>query len=212
MINSLNSTSPREPPSHARLCLLLNFISIEPILLPTGNPHPLTMFKWYSWFISAGRMSTHATALTEGKPFSRVVVNNLIFPGSPSFVLFLTQLFPGQGVLVSSLHHRPTDAITKRLTRPVDHLFQVVPAANIVRPDKASARGCQAVVGLLSDPVLDTRLITKDRSDLKEEQKADRNNDSYGKAEPKKSCKKTPQTKHHNWLVSCPIILVPTPV
>ena len=29
---------------------------------------------------------------------------------------------PGEGILVSSIHHRPTDAVTKRLTRPVDHL------------------------------------------------------------------------------------------
>ena len=135
------------------------------------------------------------------------------------------------------------------------HLFQVVPAANIVRPDKASARGCQAVVGLLSDPVLDTwtreiknlilRLSCKGCKEEKmipvwlrridriwkknrrptcnvwyqiynrqwkqgfssfSKTKFYRNNDSYGKAEPKKSCKKTPQTKHHNWLVSCKVI------
>ena len=38
--------------------------------------------------------------LTEGKPFSRVVVNNLIFPGPPSFVLLLTQLFPSNAKVV----------------------------------------------------------------------------------------------------------------
>lgn len=156
MINSLNSTPPGEPPSHARLRLLLHLVPIQPILLPPGYSHPLTMFEWYSWFISARRMSTHATALTEGKPLSRVVVNNLIFPGTPSFVLFLTQLLPGEGVLVSSFHHRPTNAVTKRLARPVDHLFQVVPATNIVRPNKPNTRGSQPVVSFFPNPVLNT--------------------------------------------------------
>jgi len=188
MINSLNSTTPGKPPSHARLCFLLHLVSIQPILLPPGNPHPLTMFEWYSWFICAGRMSAHATALTEGKPLPRVVVDNLIFPGPPSFVLFLTQLFPGQGVLVSSLHHRPTDAVTQRLARPVDHLFQIVPAPNIVWPDKPNTRGSQPVVSLFSNPVLDTCLVAKDRSDLKEEQKANCYDDSYSEAEPKEGC------------------------
>ena len=67
MINSLNSTPPGEPPSHARLkirpgwtlhmesnpifwrhlCLLLHLVPIQPILLPPGYSHPLAMLIKY---------------------------------------------------------------------------------------------------------------------------------------------------------------------
>ena len=82
---------------------------------------------------------------------------------------------------------KPLFQFLKFMWLSFNHLFQVVPSSDIIRPNKTSARGSQPIVSFFSDPVLDTWtfkqllkkhivcqtcLVPKNGSELKEEEKA----------------------------------------
>ena len=102
--NMIHCTSPGEPaphPGHAGL--VLDQLSVQPVLLPPGHPHHVPWPQSDPGLISAGRMTTHPTTLGHWEPESTVADHDLILPSSLSLVFLLFQLFSCQCVLITAL-------------------------------------------------------------------------------------------------------------
>lgn len=193
ILDQLNRTSSGKPSlgiyiQHSSIILPIHrgLLPEQPVPLPPRHQNHIIRLQLNPWLIRKRRLTPDPPTLRpNGTPTASRPPNDRVSLGAHPLLVLLRQLFQRQRELVALLVHLPPQAIADSGAgeeRRKD-LFDVPPDSQVVWENKSLSGAFASVLGLLQDPVLDSRTVPTDGQPLEDQQHAHGNHDANGQAQ-----------------------------